>query len=274
MTGVLAGIEDSGALDMRAVEAFVGTSAGAIVAARLAAGKRPRRPADRRIEPLPAQAEPSPLQIVADRLAGPVAGLTMRAESLGGAALRGAVLRLVPNGTRDLHDLERSLERDGGHFDGRLRVVAVNRRSGQRVVFGAPGAPPATVAAAVVASCAIPGYFRPVPIGGREYVDGGAWSQTNLDVAPAGARTQILCLNPIHGLPLALDSPFNAARAALRTRQAIELAVLRRRGAAVRVIGPSPGGPAEPMARDLMDQSAAHDVLRYGYAQGLALGSG
>jgi NTE family protein len=38
MTGVLAGIEDESGADMRDVEAFVGTSAGAIVAARLAAG--------------------------------------------------------------------------------------------------------------------------------------------------------------------------------------------------------------------------------------------
>ena len=47
-------------------------------------------------------------------------------------------------------------------FDGRLRIVGVDRRSGRRVVFGAPGAPPASVARAVVASCSIPGYFRPI----------------------------------------------------------------------------------------------------------------
>src|SRR6185295_4720966 len=36
MTGVLAGIEDATGTDLRRVEAFVGTSAGSIVAARLA----------------------------------------------------------------------------------------------------------------------------------------------------------------------------------------------------------------------------------------------
>ena len=44
MTGVLAGIEDEAGADLRGIEAFVGTSAGAIVAARLAAGVAPRRP--------------------------------------------------------------------------------------------------------------------------------------------------------------------------------------------------------------------------------------
>ena len=44
MHGVLAGIEDAARVDFRDVEAFVGTSAGSIVAARLAAGRRPPRP--------------------------------------------------------------------------------------------------------------------------------------------------------------------------------------------------------------------------------------
>jgi NTE family protein len=47
MTGVLAGIEDAAGVDLRRVEGFVGTSAGAMVAARLAAGQRPRRPPSR-----------------------------------------------------------------------------------------------------------------------------------------------------------------------------------------------------------------------------------
>jgi hypothetical protein len=46
MTGVLAGIEDGSEVDLRRVEAFVGTSAGSIVAARLASGRAPRRPED------------------------------------------------------------------------------------------------------------------------------------------------------------------------------------------------------------------------------------
>ncbi|HEU0316076.1 MAG TPA: patatin-like phospholipase family protein, partial [Solirubrobacteraceae bacterium] len=47
MTGLLAGLEEATGLDLREVESFVGTSAGAIVAARLAAGRRPGRPAGR-----------------------------------------------------------------------------------------------------------------------------------------------------------------------------------------------------------------------------------
>src|SRR5271170_6478616 len=45
LSGVLAGLEEGADLDMRLCEHFVGTSAGAMVAARLVAGERPRRPA-------------------------------------------------------------------------------------------------------------------------------------------------------------------------------------------------------------------------------------
>jgi len=44
LTGVLAGLEDGAGFDLRRCEYFIGTSAGALVAARLAAGERPRRP--------------------------------------------------------------------------------------------------------------------------------------------------------------------------------------------------------------------------------------
>jgi NTE family protein len=44
MSGVVGGIEDGAGVDLRAIESFVGTSAGSIVCARLAAGRRVRRP--------------------------------------------------------------------------------------------------------------------------------------------------------------------------------------------------------------------------------------
>src|ERR1019366_7728013 len=44
MMGLLAGIEDASGFDLRDCEHFVGTSAGAIVAAHLVAGDSPRRP--------------------------------------------------------------------------------------------------------------------------------------------------------------------------------------------------------------------------------------
>ena len=113
--------------------------------------------------------------------------------------LRRAMLRRVPAG-------ERSLARSADHrrgaavFDGRLLIAAVELASGRRVIFGAPGAPNATVAQAVLASCAIPGVFAPVRIGARDYVDGGAWSPTNMDALALERGERVLCLNPTGSL--------------------------------------------------------------------------
>jgi NTE family protein len=61
-----------------------------------------------------------------------------------------------------------------------LWVVAVDYDAGRRVVFGRAGGPPASVGEAVLASCAIPGWFSPQVIDGRRYVDGGVASSTSV----------------------------------------------------------------------------------------------
>ncbi len=61
-------------------------------------------------------------------------------------------------------------------------MVAYDVQRGQRVAFGAPGAPKATVGEALRASWAIPGWMPPVTIGERTYVDGGAASTASVDL--------------------------------------------------------------------------------------------
>jgi NTE family protein len=71
-----------------------------------------------------------------------------------------------------------------------VRMVAFDYRRGERVVFGAPGAPPATAGEALRASWAVPGWMPPVTIAGRSFVDGGAASTASVDlIAPDDART-------------------------------------------------------------------------------------
>jgi len=280
MRSLLAGAEagSDGRLDFRACEYFVGTSAGSIVAATLAAGRRPE--AGDRAETAYARAteaagageeEAVPKLSLAARLgtavATPLAPLALAATSPGGARVRAAALGRGPVSTRTLDDLGRQLDSLGATFDGRLRIAVVDRLTGRRVVLGAPGAPPASVSEAVLASCAIPWYFAPVRIGGREYVDGGAWSPTNLDASPAARGTEVLCLNPTAAAgPL---RPFSRASAAR------ESMVLRARGATVRVISPDRAVTAA-IGPNLMDASRSDAVLDAGYAQGrrLATGSG
>lgn len=76
-------------------------------------------------------------------------------------------------------------------------ICTADLYTGERVAFGAPGAPPAPFPEAVRASTSIPGLFPPVRIGGRQYVDGGVVSATSLDLATEAGCRSILCVAPL-----------------------------------------------------------------------------
>ncbi len=67
-----------------------------------------------------------------------------------------------------------------------LIVASVDINSGMQVFWGLPGLQDASVADAVFASCALPGFFPPRVIGGRHYVDGAL--ADNLPVRLAATR--------------------------------------------------------------------------------------
>jgi NTE family protein len=268
MSGVLAGLEDATGVTFAGCRAFVGTSAGSIVAARLAAGRDLRRPGTR---PRAAQANGAqrggPLRDavrVGWKATAPLAPLALAASAPAGAAVRSLALGRVPAGRQSLTALHGRVAGWRARFDGRLRVCTVDRSNGRRVVFGSPGAPKASVADAVQASCAIPGVFEPVRIDGREFVDGGTWSVTNLDAAPVSRGTRVLCLEPTGALGL--------RAAAFRVATEIELQVLRRRRADVQRVMPDRDSAA--LMGVLMDGRPLPKVIAAGYAQGLALAQG
>jgi NTE family protein len=288
MMGVLSGIEDASGLDLRQCEYFVGTSAGAIVAAHLAAGQSPRRPRrlPETIDSTPAERAPAaPANRLAEAgavaarragswavaAAGMFAPLALGIATPGGAVMRGALLRRLPTPRQTLDRLKEHIGALGARFDGRLRVTAVDRATGRRVAFGSPRAPRATVAEAVTASCTVPWLFAPVEISGREYVDGGVWSPTNLDIAPVGHGAHVLCLNPTASLTATTDM-IGIFRRVSRSAAAVEALALRRRGATVRTFAPSSACAAE-MGLNLMDRRPAARVLAAGYTQGLEIGA-
>jgi NTE family protein len=281
LMGMLAGIEDATGFDLRRCEYFVGTSAGSIVSARLAAGISPSRPGSSGAELAPV-ATPVPETLGSAALAtarragqwtaaawSPFVPYVLAAARPPGALVRAGLLSRAPRPARTLDDLGEHVERQGARFDGRLRITAVDRHRGRRVVFGSPGAPYATVARAVQASCAVPWIFAPVMIGGEEYVDGGVWSATNLDAAPAGRDTHVLCLNPTAGIS-GTHPVLTLARRVARSAVAVEAAALRRRGAIVRTIAPD-ADAAAVMGSDFMDPGPRAAVLAAGYQQGVRL---
>jgi NTE family protein len=286
MMGLLAGLEAATAFDTRRFEHYVGTSAGAIVAAHLASGHPPRPPANASgqlaaLEPNgngaangdngAANGATRPAwnrRAREERFSSAIsAALVAGLATSGGAVVRAALLRRLFDTQGTLDHLRAHIAQMNLEFDGRLRVVAVDRRTGRRVVFGTPAAPPATVADAVTASCTVPWRFQPVAIGGREYVDGAVWSPTNLDAAPAGAGVRVLCLNPTANLR-AGGGPVDLLRRVSRSAARVETAAVRRRGATVRMISPD-AASAAAMGGSLMDRRRTRAVLETGYQQGL-----
>jgi NTE family protein len=115
----------------------------------------------------------------------------------------------------------------------------------------------------------VPWLFAPVKIAGREYVDGGVWSGTNLDAAPAGRDTHVLCLNPTASLA-GSHSLLAVVRRVARTAVSLEAMALRRRGAAVQTVAPNLESAAT-MGEDFMDREPRERVLAAGFRQGIAL---
>lgn len=82
-------------------------------------------------------------------------------------------------------------------------LVAMDYESGQRVAFGSESAPKATLAQALQASWAIPGWFPPVRIGGRCYIDGGAASTASADLLLPLGLDELVLLAPMASRALA-----------------------------------------------------------------------
>jgi NTE family protein len=147
----------------------------------------------------------------------------------------------------------------------RTWIAAVDYDSGRRVLFGRDDAPPAPLPDAVVASCSIPGWYEPVTIGGRRYVDGGVRSVTSLDVMADAGVDEVYVLAPMASvIP---DNPGHALeRLERRVRRLITRALLRTaqdlraRGIRVTVLTPGPEDLAA-IGYNLMDPRRREAVL-------------
>jgi len=283
MSAVLAGLDEAEGFDSCHCNLYIGTSAGSIVAASLVAGLRPGSGLGRLPEQPGVVLSPdsgdgqTPLRQALAAAAGlgssvaaPLASLALSSTARGGELVRRATLRRIPPGRRSLDDLARRVERGGARWDGRLRVAVVELETGRRVVLGAAGTPRLPVAVAVQASCAIPGVFRPVRAGGRTYVDGGAWSPTNMDAAEVKRGDRVLCLNPSGSLRPRIGDPAGAMGPMSRAVAATEALVLKRRGASVTTINPDEATLAV-MGANLMDPRPRQAVIETGLAQGRRL---
>jgi len=133
------------------------------------------------------------------------------------------------------------------------------------VAFGRAAAPTASLADAVVASCAIPGWYAPTVIGGRRYVDGGTCSPTSLDLLAHERLDEVIVLAPM--VSFDMDEPATLVgrverrfRRAMTKRVLHEAAKVRRQGTAVTVLGPG-REDLEAIGVNLMDARRRRTVF-------------
>jgi predicted acylesterase/phospholipase RssA len=243
--GALSALEDTlQGLDARGFDLYVGTSSGATVAAALAGGLPVQRlyralldPADdyfplERWHLIRTDLDEWRRTIVTayGALRSSVASLTSRTPSP--KDLWEQMDRFydsLPAGLFTLDAFERFLEefflRRGvsNSFLGlprRLRVVAHDLDSAERVLFGAPGFDDVPVARACCASTALPLFYSPVRIRDRHYIDGGVGRVGHLDVAESEGADLVVLINPM--VPVRADTSGvptgHGARASVRDK--------------------------------------------------------
>src|SRR3954469_12048637 len=167
--------------------------------------------------------------------------------------------------TEPLKDTVRRVVPEGWADHPNLWIVACDYATGRRLAFGRDDAPPADLADAVAASCAIPGFYHPVTIARRRYVDGGLWSTSNLDILRNEQLDLVICLNPTSSLhpPLAWN-PAERVAAAVRSlsgrRLGSEAKKLRAKGTGVVLIQPT-AEDHEVMGPNLMSRRNRNPVI-------------
>ena len=255
ITGLLTGLAAAGS-DVTGADLLIGTSAGAAVAAQLGSGlplgdllARQTDPARQAAE-IPAEVD---LAQLAAELGAELAGVTTPAEMLRRIGAYAVGADTVPEAARRAV-IESRLP--AAYWPERaLQLTAIDVRTGELRVFDRESG--VALIDAVAASCAVPGIWPAVTIGGRRYMDGGVRSADNADLAAGYAQITVVS-------PLGYDAPIPSPLP-LRT----VVGQLRAGGAQVTVLVPD-AASAAAMGANPLDPSTRAPAARAGLAQGEA----
>lgn len=251
--GILIGLRDAG-VDVTAADRLIGTSAGAAVAASVLSGRPLDDLFERQLSPalldseIKAEFDTQKMMLEFGAvLAGKSRGTemlraigeyAMRAQTVAEADRRAVIERRLP--THDWPDRE-------------LLVTAIDAHTGEFQVFTRSSG--VALVDAVAASCAVPGVWPPVAIGGRRYIDGGMRSTANIDLA-AGCDP-VIVVGP--SLMAALGSP-EVIRNEQQLRAGASVVTITANEESLTALGTNPLDPAaaRPAALAGRAQAAAH----------------
>jgi NTE family protein len=228
--GFTGGVYEIGALralDLLAVnstvnnfDVYVGTSAGSFVASMLANGVTPeemmqvineRVPSDLEDLDLSRVLKPNYLGFLSKAAALPLrtAQLLRQLTRIGelsmidiGVGLAEALPAGLYSG-RGLSDYVEEALSDAGRvndfrlLDNELYLAATDLDTCERIVFGEEGWSDVPISKAVECSTCLPIVYKPVDLKGRQFVDGGIRSTTNVDIAVEKGAKFIVVVNPL-----------------------------------------------------------------------------
>lgn len=251
--GILLGLHDAG-IDLSAAERIVGTSAGAAVGGQVTSGRPLAELFERQVAPgglsheISADLDAEEMwkefgQILTTAKPGAELGRAIGAYALGATTVTEAARRRVIEARLPTHDWP---DRD-------LRIVTVDATTGEPRIFTAADGVP--LVDAVAASCAVPGVWPPVTIGSARYIDGGARSTTNSDLA--SGCDPIVVIAPMPDFPI-VARDVRAAIDGLNKHAAV--VVIRPDEASTAAMGANPLDPASapPSAEAGRAQAADH----------------
>jgi NTE family protein len=183
-TGILRGIADASPATAKALldsDVLVGTSAGSAVAAQLGSDLGLDALFDRQTTPSSAELNPN---VGVEEITELFVTAMMEANTTTAEKLQkiGAVALSTPTVAEPVRR-EVIAQRLPSHDwpDRVLRISAIDTATGELVAFDRTSG--VGLVDAVAASCAVPGVWPPVTIGGRRYMDGGVGSTVNLALA-------------------------------------------------------------------------------------------
>jgi NTE family protein len=276
--GALAAIENDLGWDPRTADVIVGTSAGSIVGAllrrdvaasdlaALSVGAELHDVRPRVVESLERRPAFPPMTLAnlvrVPRIPPPstVYGLARMAASRRRLPF-GALSVLLPEGRQTLQSHLTFLDEivGTGWPNERLLIAAVRRRDLHRTIFGSRPTRP-TLAAAVAASCAVPGYFADVEVNGEAYIDGGVISATNADVLAHQDVDLAIVVSPMTG-QVRRRSTSDVMRGICRRDLNRELRILDRKGIPSVVIEPG-ADVLRHMSNDFMSEDLTTEIVR------------
>ena len=264
-TGLMAGLAEAG-VDLTTADRVIGTSAGSIVGAQITSGIELDELYRRQLLSPAALGDTAPLASIGPSVALRYVASLLRArgdvESFGRILGRQATTLAARGKTPTVAERYEQVDKRIGGLewpDRDLVVTAIDAATGELTAFGPRGeVPEVSLRDAVNASCSVPCVYPPIPIGDRVFIDGGARSGANADLAVG--CDPVVVLSP-------LDRGVGPIRSASQqlTALGVRHVVITPDATSLRAIGKNVLDPAArpPSARAGRAQAAAHvDELR------------